>query len=395
MQNSRLPVILLFLGLGILSYQFLFHSSNRDNDLTKRLLVGRGDLAEDAVDSNTDSADANFSSMTRKNPKPHAKQVLGPIVGLAPAAPAPEVASPEASPPPQAPPLDMKALAKATDEKAKAGEKKKKKKKKTVSPNPDVTTQNLNQTQTPIQAANSTPEEPIAAAAPSSPIIGEIPDGLEKPNGAAITAANAKYYEKILLKEPNLSETQKFVALHKARQVTDDVYFTVAAAMMADPRLQMKDLAVYVYGQTFHIKSFVALVGVLDTDHSNDIVKTDSIKSLNMYSDVTKAGTIPVLAQSLAMPKTSPSLHLEALKLLDFATKQYALLEMSQPPPGSGQLGVLAYNPANAQRLFVPFVNILGTMIRTATDSNTKTLANQDLLALQNLFGSQSASINL
>ena len=389
MQNSRIPMILLFTGLALLSYQFLFHSSVKEQDFTKRLFVGRGGLAEDESTSGEDTtSDGNFKLKSRPQlPKLQQNQ----IAGLAPAV---EVQHEEVAVAPTPAPLDMKALAKATDDKTKAGETKKKKKKKTVSPNPDSNAQKAAPVNIPVQTANTNQDTPVAPVIPEAPLATGNPGGAPSVNATANTNAIAKYYLNILLKEPNLTETQKFVAVHKAHQMTDDVYFAVATAMLADARPQMKDLAVYVYGQAINIKSFIALVNVLDTEHSNTVLIANSTKFLHMYSDVTASGTIPVLAQSLTMPKTTPSLHVEALKLLDIATKQYAQLEMSQPPPVNGQLGTFAYNPANAQKLFVPFVNILGTIIRTSTDANTKNIASQDLGSLQNLFGSQSASIN-
>ena len=382
MQNSRLPIVLLLLGVGILVYQFVVHPTAKEQDFTNHFLVGHGDLAEDASDSNFVSSSHKKSSFAINHR----------VVGLAPAAPAPEAIPVEASPSLAPAPVDMKALAKATDDKTKAADKKKKKKKKTVSPNIDTSVQaQVAPTATLANNYSDVPPAPVAPAAPATPVSN---GGSANANAAARTNAMARYYENLLLKEPDSAATQKFVAAHKAKQISDDVYFTVATAMMADSRLQMKDLAVYVYGQAINIKSFIALVNVIDTDSSNDVVKTDSLKYLNGYSDVTATNTVNVLAQALNTAITSPSLHIEALKLLDTATKQYAQLEMSSQSVGGGQVNASAYTPTNAEKIFVPFVSILNTLVRGAADTTTKTIASQDLGDLQNLFGSQSASIN-
>lgn len=388
MQNSRLPFVLLFLGLALLSYQFLVHPTAKEQDFSKRFRVGFGDLAEDKSDS-------SFKASTHKFSKNHHDQ----IAGLAPVpAPAPQVdPSPSLSlapsPAPANAPVDMKALAKATDDKAKADTKKKKKKKKTVSPNADPTAQTTAPAVAPVIASNSdVPPAPVV-----SPVAQDNTPSAGKVIGSTTAAKNSAmilYYETLLLKTPDSANTQKFVAAYKAKQIPDDVYFTVAAAMMADSRLQMKDLAVYTYGQVINIKSFEALVLILDTDSTNDIVKTDSQKYLTSYSDVTSAGGVAVLATALATSPSTPSLHIEALKLLDTAAKQFAQLEGAGTPSGNGQLNTLAYNPGSAQKLFVPFVSLLNNLVRTATDNNTKSIASQDLTDLQGLLGNESASIN-
>ncbi len=385
MQNTKIPIALFILGLGVLSYQFIMHPTAKEQAFTKHFLVGRGDLAEDVSNSNDEVKPHKLPKLTHPE-----------VAGLAPATKTPSEIPVVTAPAPIPVPVDMAALAKATDEKAKPADKKKKKKKKTVSPNPDSNAQNQNQIQAPaptsdLNANQDVPPAPVPAPAQANTAN---PGGALANTPAANTNALVKYYENILLKEPSTSETQKFVSAHKAKQITDDVYFTVAAAMMADSRLQMKDLAVFVYSQDLHIKSFVALVNILDTDANNDIVKTDSLKYLNMYSDVTIQGSVNVLAQALAMPITTRSLHIEALKLLDTAAKQYAQLEMSQPLPAPGQVSTFAYSPANAQKLFIPFINLLTALVHNSTDGTTKSIASQDLGDLQGLFGSQSASIN-
>ncbi len=381
MQNSRLPFVLLFLGLAVLSYQFLFHPNVSEQSFSRRFKVGLGDLAQDQSDLKVNPTIKTFA-------KPHHTQVAG----LAPAAPV-QVQTPPVAPTPPAltaAPVDMKALAKATDEKAKADAKKKKKKKKTVNPNPETSAQ-MSVPAAPV-AAPAAPEVPPAPVAPPTYQAQASPQGNNN-SGAAKTNALVQYYENSLLKNPDTAETQKFVAAHKAKQVSDEVYFAVAAKMMADTRLQMKDLAVYVYGQTVDVKSFEALVTVIDTDTANDVVKTDSLRYLNSYSDVTTSGGVSVLASAIAAPLTTPSLHLEALKLLDTATKQFAQLEVN-PPIGNGPINTQAYNPGSAQKLFVPFVSLLNNLVRSGADSNTKNIASQDLTDLQSLLGNESASIN-
>ncbi len=382
MQNSRLPFVLLFLGLVVLSYQFLAHPTASEQDFSKRIRIGLGDLAEDALDS-------TFRPSTHKHTQVSPYQ----IVGLAPVTlqPAPEVSS---SPiPTTAAPVDLKTLAKATDEKAKADAKKKKKKKKTVSPNPDANAQNA----VPVAPATIVP---IATDVPPAPVAPPAADqaatsGLTNiSNVSAKNQAMIQYYENLLLKTPDSVATQKFVAAHKANQITDDVYFTIAAAMMADSRLQMKDLAVYVYGQDVSIQSFVALVTILDTDNANDVVKTDCLKYLNSYSDVTNSIGIAVLGTALTTAVTTSSLHIEALKLIDTAAKQFSQLEMTQTTGAAGQINVSTYNPGGAQKLFVPFISLLNNVIHTSTDSSTKSIASQDLTDLQGLLGNESASIN-
>ncbi len=382
MQNSRLPIILLALGLGVLSYQFFLHPTAQEQVFKRRYLVTHADIAEDTV-------------VPESAPKKKFRLPEHQVVGLG--------AEPQsvATPPPvviTSPvlPGSIEALAKSTDEKINDS-KKPKKKKKTVSATPDPKV-----TVTPYTYADQQVKTPDSVAtAGGLPAQQHLAANNYVPTTTLTTATadhnaqTALYWENILLRDADPVATQKFIALYKSKQINDEVLSEVGAAMIADKRLAMRQLGVEVLSNSYNLKNFEALVQVVDTEPASSPASTDALKVLANYSNVATPDAIVVLASALKTTNSTPSLHLEALKLLDAASKQFSNSALNQTTTPANPSGSQIFTTENAHKIFDPFVNILASLLQTSTDSNIKTIASQDITDLQTLLSSQqSASIN-
>ncbi len=394
MSINRLPIILLALALGIFSYQFMLHPTASEQSFKRRFLVGHADIAEDAATPEY--------KMTKKFSLPRFAPVNGQVAGLTAQPQSLPAEVPVASPSPAASPINIQDLAAATDEKNKDLTKKKKRKKKTVSSAPETKPASGGY----FNANVPTPSKETFAPAPTS-ATKSLPTSQNNfarptPTTNNHNSQTAQYWEDILLKEANPEAVQKFLAMNKAKQVSDDVAYEVGSAMMADKRPAIRQLSAVIFGATNNLRNFEALVHIVDSENLNSATASEATKYLTTYSNVLNIENMSILSAAIKAPPTTPGLHIEALKLLDVATKQYAVLAFNQstgqisgPTPAPVGAGIQTYSNDNAHKIFDSFVIILASLLQSSQDANLKAVASQDISDIQGLIGpQQNASIN-
>jgi hypothetical protein len=393
MLSNRLPIILLALALGIFSYQFIMRPTVAEQSFKRRFLIGHADIAEDAT-----TPENAMKTKIRQQSLPPVGQVVG--LGAKPQSLA--VEAPAVVPSPAASPINIQALAVATDEKNKDLSKKKKRKKKSVSATPAAQPKSFDAFNAPVptQAKEAFAPAPVAASLPTYKTNYANPSNVTSNNNHH--SQGAQYWEDILLKEANPAAVQNFLAMNKTKQVSDDVVYEVGSAMAADKRPAIRQLGIVIFGATNSLRNFEALVHILDSEAAQSTLVTDATKYLTTYSNVSNEENMTILAAALKAPNTTPSLHIEALKLVDVASKQYAVLAFNQTTDQTNNLtnnqanaGIEIFSVDHAHKIFDPFVIILTSFLQSSQDANTKAVASQDMSDIQSLIGpQQNASIN-
>lgn len=392
--EKRLPLTLLIIGLGLLGLQIYLQPHKAQNFLNKKYFISKADLAEDEntqddsqeITSGTEIKHSNVN--TQKNFQPAQSDIK-----IA------ETTTPAANIP--AAPVNLQELAKQTDadNKNKEGEekKKKKKKKKVVSAEP---TKNSNPQKTADSNLNNNADNFSNPAANST--YANKSANLQDPSAVPAQAGpvqsdnrNYEYWKSLLLEEPNMTQTQKFIAAHKTKQVNDEVYFQVATQMYADKRQNMKTLALLLYGSYTSLKSFEALVQITDSEVNTTTNYQTASKYLDNYSSLSDTTNLVVLSEALKASKTSSSLHTEAAKLSEQAAKNYVQLQTSSNTSmntSSNTSLVNSLSTASAQKYFTAILSSLQLLVQTSTDMSEKLAASQSYANIQSTLSTQNIS---
>ena len=269
-------------------------------------------------------------------------------------------------------PLDEAAAKKkAEDEKKKKADedkkkkKKKKKKKEAAGEVPQDQTEESEEKPTDDEAA--APAE-VAGAGPGA--------GPAAPQ--AINDGNPHTFEEwkaFLLAQPNFDRLSKFIREFQTGNMKAEVFYKVVDALLADPRIKMKEYGVIALAGTPSTRSFSGLVNVLHSE-SDDRVRGQADGYLKMYG---QPKNLRFLANVIASNSKSAT-QMEAIRIIKSSAESYA----QQPQVDPTSTEPRASHTGTMSRYYEPLVELLDQASRNGqTDGNVRAAAAETLASLQ------------
>lgn len=279
--------------------------------------------------------------------------------------------------------LDTKAAKKKSDDEweevidPKTGKKirrKKKKDAKKIDKKEDVAKSKL--TPPPLPVA----KDDIGAALDTAVATGGLPAA-----GAALSKNTSPFksleeWMRLLLAHPDLAETRIFLKDFQTHLVTADIFYKISQLMVADSRLEMKQLGVLCLGTTPSVLSFQLLAGVQKQERAGSPERSQVEALLGQYGSLNR---LPLIEKVLMGGDTHS--QTVAAQILDSAAKQF--LTTPNPDPNGGPTAQ-SVPPANASR-FQPFLSVLQGLSQSH-DSALAAQARQTVNDLQTLLGTTS-----
>lgn len=281
--------------------------------------------------------------------------------------------------------LDAKAAKKKTDDEweevidPKTGKKVRRKKKK------DEKKEEKKEDVAKTKVAPPLPPPPakddIGAALEAAVATGGLPTAAPGVSKNTSPFKSLEEWERLLLAHPDLTETRIFLRDFQANLVTADIFYKISQLMVADSRLEMKQLGVLCLGTTPSVLSFQLLAGVQKQERVGSAERSQVEALLNQYGTLNR---LPLLEKVLQGSDTYS--QTVAALTLDSAAKQ--LLATPNPNPN----GPTAQNvpPANASR-FQPFLTVLQGLSQSR-DGALASQARQTVTDLQTLLGTTSVA---
>jgi hypothetical protein len=188
-------------------------------------------------------------------------------------------------------------------------------------------------------------------------------------------------WEAILLAKPDAAETKRFIQLYNQSQVSSQIFYKVAQAMLADKRADMRKLGILCAGSTPSVQSF-QLLATAESTETDTGVKSYEDGFLALYSDL---GNLPIL-QKVLNSNSQPVVTTQALQRLETAATRY-LSGTSTAPSGQPSAQSAAHNATYFQR----FVTIL-TDLSKSSNATVVSQAQQTLTSLQTLLAAAGST---
>ncbi len=180
-----------------------------------------------------------------------------------------------------------------------------------------------------------------------------------------------------LLTRPDAKMTSLFIQQYQQNLVGADIFYKITQLMLADSRVDMKQLGALCAGMTPSLMSFQVLAGVQKVENSGTALRTSVDGFLNNYTTLSNLGYL----QRVLSGNDSYSIVLAA-HYVELAANRY--LQQPADPATSGPKAqdVVALNGPKFQQ----FLTLLQPLTKSH-DPNVNSQANQTYSLLQKLLG--------
>ncbi len=367
----------IFLGLGVAAALSLKYWGTSETDLDRW----------HSLHSKTGFATDDDNENRRALHVRHAGSPFTKVAALEPRTPkALPKAAPAPTPAPAAKPVDPKKDTKKDDKKKKDEKKKAAADKKAKEGSPFAA---------PAAEANSANDSTSPFAAGDKDFSSGPEDGnLEAARQTATFAAastqssSTKWtlaeWEADLLKEPQTTETQRFISLYKSGAVSSTIFYDIVNMMLEDSRQAMRALGVTCLSSTPSVAS-LTLLEPLQTN-STSAIQSQAQQALAAYTTVQN---LPILYSIL---KSDSSLTTEALSLLTTSAQNNLGTTTTSTTAGGSTTGAstLSYQ-SSVQQSYSAFLTVLQNL-STQGNSQVQTAASQALSTLEGLLNNSSAA---
>lgn len=261
------------------------------------------------------------------------------------------------------------------DDKKKDDKKKKKKKKK-------VDGKDENKGSEPnSDEADDTEEDKSAEAAAPAPADAGFTGGVVAAEPSAYPLS-LKEWQDYLLGTPDYKRTTEFIRLYQTGIVEPEIFYTIVDQMLDDTRYRMREFGVMSLGATPSVRSFTVLVDVHNAETT--AIKDYAARHIRAYSQLQ---FLRILASALSADNATPTLSLEALRLLQQASQRYLKnLNTGQPTEQGNNDDRGPAATSMVVRHFDPFLPVLLQMSQSASNSDIRHYATQALSELQALL---------
>ncbi len=192
---------------------------------------------------------------------------------------------------------------------------------------------------------------------------------------------------RLLLNQPDLELTRKFIKDYQSGKVTPAIYNQVTALMLEDPREEMKKLGVMCANVTPSMTSFVALIGLQKSERPGSRLYQMSDSAINQY---TTLANLSILQK--VMSGTDTYGLVVATQKMELAANKYLLGQKSSEPPVTPSETNRTVNSANSSR-FQPFLPLLESLTKSS-DGTVASQARSTLSNLQRLLGKGGPTID-
>jgi len=300
---------------------------------------------------------------------------------------------------------DPKAAAAAgtkKDEKKKA----KKKKKKIKGKNSDEVAQS-SPAKTDVSDSDRSDSE-TETDGPRAGLVATNPVG-----GTAVVAPNTakkneipqtlREWEEILLRDPDLQKTQKFVQYFQANQIPAEVFYRISKQMTEDTRPRMRELGIMALGTTPSVRSFNELVSVSASEPAESSTRVQIQTYLLRYTDLTNVRFLGLALNATSKsPNASQTLaSLEAIRLVRVSADRYLKPLLARNPAEEPEQAPPQAAPSPAPRLttaqriqlanyFKTFVTLFERLESQNQQPEIKDAAKQAAASLQVLIAGAS-----
>jgi len=223
------------------------------------------------------------------------------------------------------------------------------------------------------------PENDIDSDMSDAIATGAVPPTRLQPRPADTPFEGYEYWAKLLLNEPNLEDTKRFIEHYRTSLVTADIFYRIVSEMIEDPRATMQQLGVMCAGLTPSVNSFLLLAKISETQKSDSKVRQGAEQFLGYYGG--SLSYLSVLERILRAPSASYTTVLATQKLDQLASRY---LNIKPKTPTSGQSTTTPATPQYASH-FRRFVAILTALTRSR-DNTVQSQAQRSLTNLQALL---------
>lgn len=193
-----------------------------------------------------------------------------------------------------------------------------------------------------------------------------------------------EYWEKPIFVDEDQAMVSKLISSYQIRKVSNNVFYDLVVEMRSDERVQIREFGLVALSSTPSVRSFSELATMKHTDPDTELRNAASREVTNYYQEKKLSHVVSALKVST---QQSPRTALEALVVLDDATKKYsgvvAPLDENSPDPAPTNLNTAAVEPRFEQALSV----IEQTRLTESPDPKIKAQAVQTKDSLSKFIG--------